>query len=106
MIILQSKQSNLGETMSEESEVKVVASLKENIKSYETSLTEMKKHYMGKFVVFYDGKFIESFDTADSAGKAAIERYGGGPYLIRQVGAPTSYRMPTSVMYQPIHADN
>jgi len=84
----------------------MVATLEDNIKAYESKLSEMELHYLGKVVVFYDGEFIESFDNFNNAGEFATKTYGRGPYLIREVGAPTSYRMPTSIMYQPDYADH
>lgn len=84
----------------------MVATLKENIEAYEKAITDMERHYMGKVVVFYDGKFVNSFDNFNNAGEYATKEYGKGPYLIRQVGAPTAYRMPASIAYRPMYADN
>ena len=39
------------------------------------------------------------FETFQDAAQNAVARYGRGPFLIRQIGAPPS-AMPTSVLYQ------
>ena len=63
-----------------------VATLEENIKAYEKQQKDLEKHYEGKYVVFYDGEKINTFDSFDAAARDAVRRFGRGPYLIRQVG--------------------
>ena len=60
---------------------------------------------MGKFVIFYNAEFVDAYDSMNNAGIAAVEKFGNGPYLIRQVGAPTSMPMPASVAYHPVNAN-
>lgn len=54
---------------------------------------------MGKWAVFHDGILVNTFDTFDAASNEAVSRFGRGPYLIRQVGAP-DFAMPASVMFR------
>ena len=77
-----------------------------NIKAFIDMSEELNQHHAGKFVLVYDGNFVASYDSFDNAARAAVERYGRGPYLIRQVGAPTEMPMPASVAYRPVHAHN
>ena len=49
------------------------------------SLT-LRRITFGKWVVFYDEELVGTYDTDREAVGTAIERFGRGPYLIRQVG--------------------
>lgn len=69
------------------------------IKAYELRRKELEEHYRGKFVVFKGSEFVGHWDTLDAAATEAVRRFGRGPYLIRQVGAP-SPTLPASVMYR------
>lgn len=80
--------------------------LDDNIKTFNNMSDELNQHHAGKFVLIYDGEFIASYDNFDNAAREAVKRFGRGPYLIRQVGAPTEMPMPASVAYRPIHAHN
>jgi len=62
----------------------------------------LEKHHMGKFVVIYDGEFINAFDTFDNAAKEAVGRFKSGPYLIRQVGSERVMPMPASVAFRSV----
>ena len=67
---------------------------------------ELNLHHAGKFVLIYNSNFVASYDSFDNAAKDAVKKFGRGPYLIRQVGAPTEMPMPASVAYRPIYAHN
>ena len=75
-----------------------------NIRTFDNMSDELNQHHAGKFVLVYDGNFIASYDNFDNAAKEAVKRFGRGPYLIRQVGAPTGMPMPASVAYKPVNA--
>jgi len=78
--------------------------LAKDIAAFEAKKADLEKEHSGKFVVFYDGDFIGSFDSLENAAREAVARFGRGPYLIRRVGDPTSMSLPASVAYQPLHA--
>ena len=80
------------------------AVLEQNIEAYEAMRETLEKHHLHKFVVFHDAEFVDSFDTFDNAAREAVRRFGQGPYLIRQVGAPRRIAMPASVAFRPVHA--
>lgn len=75
--------------------------LEAEIKAFDERRTELEQHHKGKFVVFRGDEFIGAFDTVDAAAAEAVRRFGRGPYLIRQVGAPPT-TLPASVMYRPV----
>ena len=76
--------------------------LDREIAAYEKRQAELEANYFGKWVVFRDQQLIGAFDTLDAAASEAIRRFGRGPYLIRQVGAPPVV-LPASVLYQPVN---
>jgi hypothetical protein len=75
--------------------------LETEIAAFERRREELEKYHNGKFVVFRGEELIGAFDTFDNAAREAVSRFGRGPYLIRQVGAPAP-PMPASVMYRPV----
>ena len=80
--------------------------LDDNIKTFINMSDQLNQHHAGKFVLIYNSNFIASYDNFDNAAREAIKQFGRGPYLIRQVGAPTEMPMPASVAYRPIHANH
>lgn len=73
--------------------------LETEIKAYEKKLPELEKAYPGKFVVFKGEEFVGAWDTLNAAAAEAVARFGRGPYLIRQVGAPPP-TLPASVLFR------
>jgi hypothetical protein len=74
--------------------------LEKEIALYDSNLEEYTKYYLGKFIVIHDNEFIGAFDTFPNAAAEAVRRFGRGPYLIRQVGAPPP-SIPVSWLYRP-----
>jgi hypothetical protein len=72
------------------------------LSTYEAMKQELESHSMGKWVVLYDQKLIAVHESFEDAAEDAVKRFGRGPYLIRQVGAPP-VTLPASVMYHPDH---
>ena len=66
---------------------------------------ELEAEHMGRGVLFHEQAFAGVFDSFESAAEDAVRRFGRGPYLIRQVGAPPVV-LPASVMYNPVYAAN
>lgn len=69
-------------------EEQVPMALETEIATYEQKREELERHYMGKFVVIQNGDIVGAYDTFANAAAMAVARFGRGPYLIRQVGAP------------------
>lgn len=44
--------------------------------------------HFGKWVVFHGGKLVDTYQSSEDAAADAVARFGRGPHLIRQVGAP------------------
>ncbi len=80
-----------------------MADLTKEIEAYEQMREELETSYMGKWVVIHDQQRTGIYDSFEAAARDAVQRFGAGPYLIRQVGAPPVV-LPASVMYNIVHA--
>jgi hypothetical protein len=69
------------------------------IAAYETMRADLEAHSMGKWVLIRDRQLVGTFESFDSAAIDAVAKFGRGPYLIRQVGAPPIV-LPASVAYR------
>jgi len=78
-----------------------MAEITKELAAYEQQRAELEAKYMGKWILIYDGKLIGVFDSIQAAADVAVQRFGRGPYLIKQVGAP-SVTLPASFMYHPV----
>ena len=79
--------------------------LDRQIAAYEARRDELERDYHGRHVVFHDGELFGDYGTLDEAADAAVQSFGRGPYLIRQVGAPETITLPASVLYGVGHAN-
>jgi hypothetical protein len=79
--------------------------LDKDLKAYQAQKSELEAHHKGKWVVIRDGEVVGTFDQFQTAAAEAVSRFGRGPYLIRQIGAPDIV-LPASVVYrlEPEHA--
>jgi hypothetical protein len=79
-----------------------MADVKTDIAAYVAVQEELEQKHTGKWVLFHEEKFIAVFDSFEAAAEDAVRRFGRGPYLIRQVGAPP-VTLPASVMFRPVY---
>ena len=77
-----------------------VANIQDDISAFEAIKQELETQNMGKWVLIHDRELVAIYDTFELAAEDAVRRFGRGPYLIRQVGAPP-ITLPASVMYAP-----
>ncbi len=77
--------------------------LDKDISAFEKMRENFETNYMGKWVLLHDEKMIGAFDTFNDAAHEATQKFGKGPYLIREVGVKNQ-SLPASVLYQQIHA--
>jgi hypothetical protein len=82
-----------------------MTTLSSQIVAYEEMRDVLEVDHFGKWVVFYDEDLIDTYESSEEAAVDAVRRFGRGPYLIRQVGAPP-VRLPASVWYRPANANN
>jgi hypothetical protein len=77
--------------------------LEKEIQAYDKMRDSLEASHTGKWVLIHDQVLIAIYDTFESAAEDAVKRFGAGPYLIRQVGAPPIV-LPASLMYNIVRA--
>ncbi len=74
----------------------------DEIAAYEKIREGLEARHLGEWVVMRNGELVGTYESFDKASGDAVARFGRGPYLIRQVGAPP-ITLPASVMYGISH---
>jgi hypothetical protein len=82
-------------------DVMAVADIKGDIAAYEAMQNELETDHQSQWVLFHDRQLISIHDSFEQAAEEAIQKFGRGPYLIRQIGAPPMV-LPASVIYNLI----
>ncbi|HZH28597.1 MAG TPA: hypothetical protein VEY95_15600 [Azospirillaceae bacterium] len=76
--------------------------LDRDIAAFDQMTPVLQTRYCGRWVIIRDRGLAGTFDTFDEAAEDAVRRFGRGPYLIRQVGAPRAV-MPVSLVHVHVH---
>ena len=79
----------------------MATALRDQIAAYEERQQEFEAEHPQKWVVFYDEQLQGFFESFEDAADYAVQHFGRGPYLIRQVGVPV-FRMPPALLYGAI----
>ena len=66
---------------------------------------QLKDEHHLEWVVIHEDEFIGVFKSLNEAADAAVRRFGRGPCLIEQVGAPP-VTVPTTFRVLPTDADD
>lgn len=82
-----------------------VETVEKEIAAYDKMRDDLEAKYMGKWVLVRDGQLAGVYASFEDIAEDAVKRFGRGPYLIRQVGAPP-VKLPASVMYVPVHGNH
>ena len=77
-----------------------MTTLSSQIAAYAEMRDLLETDHFGKWVVFYGGKLVDTYESSEEAAVDAVARFGRGPYLIREVGAPPA-TLPASVWLRP-----
>jgi hypothetical protein len=77
--------------------------LDRDLAAFHAQLPDLESTHNGQWVVFHDGQFVGSYPDFNRAAEEAVQRFGSGPYLIKQVGAPP-ITLPASVMFNLANA--
>ena len=70
-------------------------------KLYEQLRPGLEAKAKGQWALIRDKELVGTFPTFESAAKEAVRRFGRGPYLIREIGAP-DVTLPASVVYSAV----
>lgn len=79
-----------------------MVALSEEIAAYEAMQLDLEASHLGQWLVMKDRQVAGIYGSFEVAAAKAVEMFGRGPYLIRQIGAP-AVTLPASVMY-PLNA--
>lgn len=75
-----------------------MADIKDEIAAFEKMRARLEAEHMGEWVLFCKRRLVGLFQSFDAAADVAIEKFGSGPFLIRQVGAKPM-PIPASLAY-------
>lgn len=78
--------------------------LRDDIAAFERMRAELEAKHGRNWTVFHGGQFQAVFAEFDDAATAAVEQFGAGPYLIRQLGAPAAVQLRGGMIFTPAHA--
>ena len=82
-----------------------MTTLSNQISAYEDMRDVLESDHFGRWVVFHDGELVDTYESFEEAAEDAVRRFGRGPYLIRQIGAPP-VTLPASVLYRSVSAND
>ncbi len=80
-----------------------VTTLEQEIDAYEAMRTDLEAKYFDKWIIMRNSEVVGAFDSSEECIRFAIEKFGRGPYLIRQVGEPP-VRLPASALLGTMNA--
>ena len=72
---------------------------------YERRKAEFERKHQWEWVVVHGEDVVGFYSDFQHAAGVAVERFGRGPYLIRQIGVP-GQALPASVLLHPVYADH
>ncbi len=75
-----------------------MGTIQHEIAAFERMRGQLEAEHLGRWVVIFRGELVNTYDSFEIAADEAVEQFGSGPFLIRQVGAPP-ITLPVSVMY-------
>ena len=74
-----------------------MADLRKEIEAFQQMQGRLEADHMGRWVLIHDCQLVGAFESFQLAADDAVRKFGGGPFLIRQVGA-LPMALPISVM--------
>ena len=78
--------------------------LGKDIAAFERMRAQLETDHPRAWVVFHDGAYVDAYPDFETAAAEAVDRFDEGPYLIRQVGAPSAVQLPGGLIFTPSHA--
>ena len=77
--------------------------LDREIAAFNAMRDELERDHLYDWVVFHDEQLIGTYEDFQDAAAEAVRKFGRGPYLIRQLGAPP-LTLPASVRFRRVGA--
>jgi hypothetical protein len=82
-----------------------MAMLDTELKAYAKEAIRLEAAHPGRWVVFNGPALVAVHESFEAAAEEAVRKFGRGPYLIRQIGAPPIV-IPASIAGHMPHDDN
>ncbi len=82
-----------------------MANLTDEIRAYEAMRGKLESEHLGEWALVYNEQLVATFKSLEEAAEQAVQRFGRGPYLIRQIGSPP-LTLPASVLYHSAYAND
>ena len=80
-----------------------MTALRDDIAAYEKVRADLEAKHRGQWAVFHSGQFVGVFPGFEEAATTAVDRFGSGPYLIRQIGVE-KVQLSSTMVFRPSHA--
>lgn len=80
-----------------------MTALSKEIAAYDRMKSELEVGHGGEWAVFQAGRLVGVFPEFETAASEAVERFGAGPYLIRQIGVE-KIQLSSAMIFTPAHA--
>ena len=80
-----------------------MAELTTEIAAYELQRNNLETNHFGEWALVHDEQLVGTYGRFEDAADIAVQRFGRGPYLIREIGSGPMV-LPASVLYRPVHA--
>ncbi|MCY4498405.1 MAG: hypothetical protein OXC14_14090 [Rhodospirillaceae bacterium] len=80
-----------------------MTTLKKEIAAYQLIRDDLEAEHNGEWALVHDEHLVGTYESFALAADDATQRFGRGPYLIREIGAGPRV-LPVSVLYRPVHA--
>ena len=79
-----------------------MAAIRKEIAAYDRLRDALEADHTGEWVVVHDEELVGTYESFETAARKAVKCFGGGPYLIRQIGVP---REPLMILSQSAGGD-
>lgn len=79
-----------------------MALLEREIATCERLRESLEAEHRSEWAVIHGETYVGAYPTFDEAAREAARRFGRGPYLIREIGAPP-IRIPGTILNQTLH---
>ena len=73
--------------------------LSADIASFEKIRGDLEARHRLAWVVFHEGELVAIYPDYEAAASDAIERFDTGPFLIRQIGAPSQVQLTGGMIF-------
>jgi len=80
-----------------------MSALRNDIAAYDRARSKLEAKHPGQWAVFHAGRFVGVYPDFQAAASDALELFGEGPYLIRQIGVE-SIQLSSTLVFKPAHA--